>query len=252
MRPMIQKLTIVLCFATALSALAQDDDGVEAGPAYSSFRLTLSSGSRVEAAGPLYYSQQIGTQTQWALPPLYCRTLTPDVEWSEWEILYPLLSYRRFGAEYRFQILEMISFSGGRASTENGAEKFTIFPFYFQQRAPDTNLNYTAVLPFYGHLENRLFRDDIKFVMFPIYSETRKKDIVTDNYLYPIFDLRHGDHMKGWQFWPLFGEEHKTPTLLTNTIDEVQTIGGYDKYFAVWPFFFDTKSASAPPTRRRA
>ena len=66
-------------------------------------------------------------------------------------------------------------------------KRFTLFPLYFQQRSPDPNENYTALVPFYGHLKNRLFRDEIFFVMFPIYSETRKRDVVTDNYLYPVF-----------------------------------------------------------------
>ena len=96
-------------------------------------------------------------------------------------------------------------------------------------------------MPFYGHLKNRLFRDETKFVMFPLYSETRKKDVMTDNYLYPIFDVRRGDHLTGWQFWPLVGVEHKTPTLRTNTLDEVETVGGFDKFFAVWPFFLKSR-----------
>jgi hypothetical protein len=61
---------------------------------------------------------------------------------------------------------------------------------------------------------------------------------VTDNYLFPIFDLRHGDQLTGWQVWPLVGVEHKAPTLRTNALDELETVGGYDNFFAVWPFFF--------------
>ena len=63
---------------------------------------------------------------------------------------------------------------------------------YFQQRSSDPALNYTAVVPFYGHLENRFFRDEISFVMFPLYVRSRKSDVVTDNYLFPFFHLRHG------------------------------------------------------------
>ncbi len=158
------------------------------------------------------------------------------------EILYPFITYRRFGGEYRLQIMEFFSFSGGQSSPGNGVRRFTIFPFYFQQRAPDTNLNYTAVVPFYGDLKNRLFRDEIKFVMYPLYSETRKRDVVTDNYLYPFFDVRRGDHLTGWQFWPVAGVEHKTPTLRTNSLDEVETVGGYDKYFAAWPFYLKSRA----------
>ncbi len=239
---MIQKLVIIFCCALALPALAQEDAGLEAGPLFAEFPLTLSSGYRREAVGPLYYSQQSGSQTQWALPPWCCYTKTPDVDWTEMEILYPVISYRRFGGEYRLQILEFLSFSGGRADPANGVRRFTIFPFYFQQRAPDASLNYTALVPFYGHLKNRLFRDETKFLLFPLYSETRKKDVVTDNFLYPFFDVRRGDHLAGWQFWPVIGVEHKAPTLRTNTLDEVETVGGFDKFFAVWPFYFKNKT----------
>ena len=234
---MVQKLAFVLSCILPLPALAQDSGEVAYGPLFSKFDLTLSLGSRNEAAGPLYYSQESGSQRQWALPPFYCYTRTPDVDWTESDIIYPIISYRRFGGQYRFQFVQLFSFSGGQSFDENGVRLFTIFPFYFQQRAPDTNLNYTALLPFYGELKNRLFRDDIKFVMFPLYSETRKKDVVTDNYLYPFFDLRHGDGLKGWQFWPVFGVEHKVPTQSTNMLEVVETVGGFDKYFAAWPFY---------------
>ena len=33
--------------------------------------------------------------------------------------------------------------------------------------------------------------------MFPLYSETRKGDVVTDNYLYPFSRVRHGDGLEG-------------------------------------------------------
>ena len=85
---------------------------------------------------------------------------------------------------------------------------------------------------------NRLFRDDIFFVLFPIYVETRKRDVVTDNYLFPIFHLRHGDGLRGWQFWPLVGNEHKDVTLQTNGFNETEIIGGHDKFFALWPVYF--------------
>jgi hypothetical protein len=74
--------------------------------------------------------------------------------------------------------------------------------------------------------------------MFPIYSETRKKDVVTDNYLYPFFHLRHGDGLRGCQFWPLVGEEHKDVTTTTNGFGDVSIVGGHDKFFALWPFYF--------------
>ena len=79
---------------------------------------------------------------------------------------------------------------------------------------------------------------NIFFVMFPIYSETRKRDVVTDNYLYPFFDLQRGDGLRGWQFWPLFGARHKVVTTVTNGFGDAEIVSGYDKYFALWPIHF--------------
>lgn len=242
MRFLATKLIAALMCAVALTAAAEVDEDVGAGPLFADFSLTLAPGRRMEAAGPLYYSQQSESESQWALPPFYCYTRTRDIDWTEWEFMYPLVTYRRFGHEKLLQILELINIAGGRTTPEEDAHRFTIFPLYFQQRARDTNLNYTAVVPFYGHLKKRLFRDDIKFILFPAYSETRKKDVVTDNYLFPIFDLRHGNGLKGWQFWPVVGAEHKVLTLETNHYGDILTNGGHERFFAVWPFY--TKNAS--------
>ena len=145
-------------------------------------------------------------------------------------------------------VFQLLSFSGGPTQQASAQDRFTLFPLYFQQRSSDPSQDYTAVFPVYGHLKHRLFRDEIFFVMFPIYGETRKKDVVTDNYLWPFFHLRHGDGLHGWKFWPLVGNEHKDVTTQTNGFGDVKTIGGHDGFFALWPLFFKTRAASAPPT----
>jgi hypothetical protein len=219
------------------SGFVRADDEILDGPAFAKFRLTLAPGWREEAGGPFYYEQESSGQTQWALPPFFVRTLTPEVDWSEWDLIYPLINYRRFGTEYRLQLGQVLSFSGGQTPQENKVSHTTLFPFFFHQSSTETNHNYTALFPICGHLENRMFRDDIKFVLFPLYSETRKKDVVTDNYLYPIFDRRRGNGMTGWEIWPFYGDDRKTPTLLTNSMGETETNGGYDNSFVFWPFY---------------
>jgi len=93
------------------------------------------------------------------------------------------------------------------------------------------------VVPFYGRLNNRLFRNDIYFIMFPAYVQTRKGDIVTDNYFYPFGDVHHGDGLTGWQVWPFAGREHKVVTTQTNGFGDVTLIPGHDRSFYLWPFY---------------
>ena len=218
------------------------DSDLHLGFAYDHFPLMLAPGERTEAVGPFFYTEQKETEHTWAIPPLLSYSRDPGVESKEFDFIYPILTYERFGGQYRWQLLQLLSLSGGETQTETHRDRFTLFPLYFQQRSSDPNEDYTAVAPFYGHLKHRLLRDEIFFVMFPLYSETRKKDVVTDNYLYPFFHLRHGDGLKGWQLWPLYGQEHKTITHLTNGFGDVTLSGGHDHRFVLWPFFFNQRN----------
>src|SRR6185436_4801221 len=168
-------------------------------------------------------------------PPLMSMTHDAGVDSTEFDILYPLLTYDRYGAEYRFQIFQLFNFAGGNVENETNKHRFALFPIYLQQRSEDGTENYTSVLPFYGHLKNRFFRDEIFYVMMPFYVQTRKRDVVTDNYLFPIFHLRQGPGLKGWQFFPLLGHEQKVPTLKTNNWNDLVPVSGHDWKFFLWP-----------------
>jgi hypothetical protein len=231
-----------LILALSVSPSAFGSDSLHAGFLFDEFDLTLAPGHRTEAAGPFFYSEQKETQHIWAVPPLLSFTRDPETESQEIDFLYPLMTYDRFGDQYRWQFLQVWSFSGGPTQVESARNRFTLFPLYFQRRSSDPNENYTAVFPFYGHIKNRLFRDDTFVVMWPLYAQTHKRDVVTDNYLVPFFHLRHGEGLRGWQFWPLIGNEHKDVTTQTNRFGDVTTIGGHDRFFTLWPLFFNERN----------
>ena len=191
----------------------------------------------------LFYRELQDTQRQWGIPPLgLSSTVDPDVESEEFDFLYPLLTYDRYGDEYRWQFFQLWSLAGGRSPDDSQARRFTLFPFYFRQDSTDPAQSYTAVLPFYGHLRNRLFRDKIDFVMLPFYVKSQKRDVVTRNMPYPFFHLREGDGLRGWQLWPFVGAEHKAVTTVTNGFGDTEVSGGHDSLFILWPFFLDQES----------
>ena len=236
------RLGLIPLLAVSLVSLLHSgaEDWQPFGFGWHRFGLTLAEGTRTEAAGPFYYNDKEGGKETWALPPLFSSMRDPELETLEQDFAYPLLTYDRYGGQYRWQFFQLLSFAGGASQTETNRDRFTIFPFYFQQRSSDTNENYTAVLPFYGHLKHRLMRDEVSFVMLPFYVQSRKKDVVTDNYFYPFYHTRHGDGLNGWQIWPFYGTEHKDVTIRTNIWNEPEKIAGHDRMFVLWPFFHDS------------
>jgi hypothetical protein len=218
-------------------------DPVSAGPLFERFDLTLAPGERTEAVSPFYYSEESEGRHTWAIPPL---TLSyekdPAAENEEFDFAYPILTYDRFGTEYRFQICQVFSFAGGDDQRGDLARRFTLFPIYFQQRSPDPEKDYTAFVPFYGTLKQRLFRDEIHFVLFPCYARTRKADVITYDTPYPLFSRSYGIGLRGWQVWPLVGHEHKDVTTRTNGFNDLETVPGHDSRFVLWPFFLQNNS----------
>lgn len=209
-----------------------------AGPLFSAFDLTLEAGERTEALGPFFYSQAVDSHSGWGVPPLFSTFGDSELDSREYDILYPVLTYDRFGTEHRWQFLQWLSFAG--SNTQPGAEqrRFTLFPIYWQQRSTDPAENYTAVWPFHGHLKRRLLRDEITFTLWPLYVRTLRTrgNIDTRNYIVPIFHNRTGDGLTGWQAWPLIGSESKVVTTNTNMWGDVESIPGHERQFLFWPF----------------
>lgn len=229
------------CFCLGVLLAAENfsiaSDWLHAGPLFDDFSLTLTPGNRAEAVGPLFYFEESESQKSWGFPPLCWGLHDTATDVEKFGFGYPILTYHRYGTEYRWQLLQLLSFAGGKNQRDDASERFTIFPFYFSQRSTDTNKNYTALLPFYGRVKNRLFVDELFVIMFPLYGQSRKADVVTDNYLFPIVHVRHGDSLYGWKVFPLAGHEHKDITTRTNGFGDVQTIPGHDGGFVLWPFY---------------
>lgn len=229
------------------------------GPVYQEYSLILHEGTRREAVGPFWYSEEHReplprtdgefrpepgpvTEKITAFPPFFSIQERPQTDGLSWDFIYPAVTYDRFGQERFFQALQLLNFSGGRDADGVTWEKFSFFPIYFQRRASDPRQNYTAVWPIYGHVEKHFFRDKVDWFFWPLYVRTRKRDVVTENFLVPVFHVRHGPGLAGWQFWPLFGTETGTVSTRTNVSGFVETQPGHKSVFIFWPIFFHNNS----------
>ncbi len=238
----LRSLALLLCaleWARVDSVRAGDFSPFwRAGPLAQKFPLTFAEGTRTEVLGPLWNFQETGNETLWGVPPAISYKIDRSTDSEEMDVLYPLISYDRFGKEYRFHLMQWLAFSGGESIGGGTRDRFHLFPLYFQQRsADDPSRNYTAFLPFYGSMRQKMFRDRVEFILFPLYVETQKRDVITKNYMLPFFHLREGEQLSGWQFWPLGGQERKDSFSRTNTLDQVEVSPGHVKSFVLWPIF---------------
>ncbi|NOS68692.1 MAG: hypothetical protein HOP33_02015 [Verrucomicrobia bacterium] len=259
----VQTIALSLLFGLPLNNAIAAETSFCAGPFAARFSLTLQDGSRTEAMGPLFYDQLAGDERTLAYPPFFSHVKNDAADSEEYDFAYPLLTFDRFGAEYRWQLFQLLSFSGGQNQAEQKKKSFTLFPLYFQQRSEDPSQNYTALFPIHGQLKGRLFKSEIDFTLWPLYVKTvrrsgiapaserplldlpdsrlaaRSGDVTTYNYLYPFFHRRFGDGLRGWQFWPFYGTEHKDVTTKTNSWGDSESIPGHDRRFVMWPFYFN-------------
>jgi len=252
---------VLLCLGAVTSAGAEAL--WHAGPLWEQFNATLSGGERTEAFGPFFQREDGAESGYWAVPPLCSAQHDTGADRAAFDLLYPLLTFDRAGTEYRWQFLQVLSFSGGENQAGAAARRFTLFPFYFQQRSTAPDQNYTALWPVWGRLQDRLFRSEIEFALWPLYVKTVKRAgaaapsdglpsllpgqeagapagaVTTWNYLCPLVHVRRGDGLAGWQVWPFAGAEHQTVLTRTNGFGDVETVGGHEKRFVLWPLFFE-------------
>ena len=190
--------------------------------------------SNLSILGPLFKLQRKGGATDLALRPLFYHSANSDSE--ETDYLYPVASTSSWPDGGYFQVLKLFQ----KPKPAPGAEErrgTMLFPFYITGKS-DKYGPYLSVLPFYGDIYERLWRDEIHYVLFPFYSRTVKGGTETTNYLYPFFSLISGERESGFQFWPLYGQAEKE--------------GVYRRRFALWPVFLSEESGldTGDPTRK--
>src|SRR5262245_48293470 len=97
---------------------------IHAGPLFDEFSLTLAEGSRTEAFGPFFSSEARPNRRQLSIPPLFSHTWYTDVDGEEIDILYPLITFDRFGGDHRWQFAQVVNFSGGPTQNASMVQRF--------------------------------------------------------------------------------------------------------------------------------
>ncbi len=236
-------LLLIFLFLTALTspvyageAASEEDEGsiISFWPLFDYRESPKEGFSNLSILGPLFKLQHKGGTTDLALRPFFYHIGGSDS--AETDYLYPIASSSSWPEGGYFQVLKLFQ----KPKTVPGVEErrgTMLFPFYLSGRSEKYG-PYVSVFPFYGDIYERLWRDEIHYTMFPLYSRTVKKGTETSNYLYPFFSIIRGERESGFQVWPLYGQAEKE--------------GVYRRRFALWPVYLQEESGldTDDPTRR--
>lgn len=106
-------------------------------------------------------------------------------------------------------------------SRQSETESDTSFLFFFGGRSPKGS--YGGFFPFYGKLYNRFAKDEMGFVLWPLYSYSHDEGATKTNVIWPFFSF-YGGVDEGFKAWPVYGK-HERP-------------GVRKQQFFLWPIFF--------------
>jgi len=216
-----RSLVAALCLSLAPNLLALPaHDGFDAGPIASRDR-ALSGFDRVRALGPFYeHSVHPDGSEFFAVRPFYSHVRDADGDGHS-EVLWPLFSSDRIGRNSTWRLFTTYSMDFD-AEDDASRERLWILPFYFQGK--DERGSYLAVFPLGGKIHDILGMDEVGFGLWPLYAESRVKDVVTRDVVWPFVSWTSGGGHERFRVWPLYGEAHS----------EVAS-----KRFIMWPLWTD-------------
>jgi len=170
--------------------------------------------TRLELFGPLFRWERAGAEMGFTLAPLWDWRQGPDRR--EAYFLYPLGRYLQTEAATRFNLAP---WGTVREELPAGAQAFQFFPVFWGRTAAGEP--YGGVFPLYGVFKERFGREEIRFVLWPLFSTSRGEGSRHYKVLWPFFSYSTGRE-EAFTVWPFYGRIIKA--------------GEYEKYYALWPF----------------
>ncbi len=174
-------------------------------------------------AGPFYEDADWGAAARkmQALRPFYNRFVEPQADYSRTEWLWPLVSWRRIGAMRSSRIL-LAFFQNFDVADPRSQSRAWILPFFFSGHSRERE-PYFGVFPIAGRIDDILGSDRVRFVLFPLYADSRKGSAETLHLLWPVFSSTRGDAVRRWRVFPFYGQAHEA--------------NGTRRRFILWPFW---------------
>ncbi len=216
----------VLMLALALTAAGNDGPATyDFGPLLSR-QVDVHGHERFKVLGP-FFERTSGDDDMELLAtrPLYSTVEDPARDRSLDDFVWPVGTSRTVHDENQWRFL---IFFGFNHTTNDPGDRYRtwLFPFYFQGRDASGD-TYRALFPLGGTIKDFVGRDEVSFVLFPLYSTSALKDISTVNVLWPFISktTSDNDRIRRGRVFPFYGYNRQE--------------GKFDKQFILWPIYSD-------------
>jgi len=196
---------------------------------------------------PIYYHEEIGdrktTEILWPFGgatdtseyrevgayPLFTARKDKDEQRPETSQhgLYPFFIHRESPAAKRTWLLPFYLRTTKKVYNEGRNVDNTIFPLFWFGTSR-SGKDYFAFFPFYGTIRERLARDEIFFVMWPVYSRSTLNGNVEHVILWPLIGWSHGGGKESSRVLPFYARWRKE--------------GTPEFWSVLWPFIHFTRS----------
>lgn len=174
-------------------------------------------------AGPFHdFAEQPGA-TGTSLRPLWVWERSADGAEAAADFLWPLGGYRADDRHATFRLVPLHVRHARRGEAGPDWDAVTGLLLWCG-RDPEDGA-YASLFPLGGTLKNRLGKDRIDYVLFPLWSRTAVGATRSTNVLWPVFNRTAGG-VHGGKVWPLFGRYRKER-------DDGTPVS--DRRFALWP-----------------
>jgi len=235
-------LSLMLVFTLCCTALAQKENIVvsekEPVNAWPLLYMQDSPDEQLQTGEwlwPFIFNKRLDAyDTAWGFRPLFCvrDTDTASGPVKRRQVLWPIFEHRTSPEGKQTQLIPLYFYrskntdeklSGTRKQISDRYAKkiFIVFPLILGGTKQQED--YLAVFPFGGRLVGWLSADEIKFVLWPLYTWARKEEQESVVILWPFYSRTHSPVVDAWRLWPLAGHSTKD--------------GEYEKLFLLWPFF---------------
>jgi hypothetical protein len=134
--------------------------------------------------------------------------------------LWPLITIQRDDDAHRVRIWPVV-WERKRSKLGDVKDKdFWILPFIWYGNDTEEG-KYFAFWPFGGMIKGVFGKRYIRFVLWPLWVETKDKHYHSWNYPWPILGHWRGPDQRGWRFWPFYGVNQRD--------------GKFKRVFFLWP-----------------